>query len=111
MYCTSCGTQLEDTANYCFECGRRTYRAGSAGAQYNAPRRLYRLDYDKKWAGVCAGIAQYLDVDVTLVRLAVVAAFFCTGGLVLFAYIAAIVIMPVDYGLPVRSPGEAHATT
>ena len=27
MYCTSCGTQLQDTANYCSECGRQTARA------------------------------------------------------------------------------------
>jgi phage shock protein C len=107
MYCTSCGTQLQDTSNYCSECGRQTGR--QAEPQYNAPRRLYRLAYDKKWAGVCAGLARYLDVDVTLIRIAVVAAFFCTGGLVLLAYIVAIFIMPVDYGLPVPVSSEARA--
>ena len=107
MYCTSCGTQLQDTANYCSECGRQTAR--QAGPQY-APRRLYRLAYDRKWAGVCSGIARYLDVDVTLIRIAVVAAFFCSGGLVLLAYIVAIFIMPVDRGLPVRA-SEVHATS
>jgi len=109
MYCTSCGTQLQDTANYCSECGRQTGR--QAGPQYSAPRRLYRLAYDKKWAGVCAGLARYLDVDVTLIRIAVVAAFFCTGGLVLLAYIVASFIMPVDYGLPVPVSSEARATS
>jgi phage shock protein C len=108
MYCTGCGTQLQDTANYCSECGRQTGRPSSA--QYQAPRRLYRLAYDKKWAGVCAGLARYLDVDVTLIRIAVVAAFFCTGGMVLLAYIVASIIMPVDYGLPVRA-SEVHATS
>ena len=108
MYCTSCGTQLQDTANYCFECGRQTARR--AGPYY-APRRLHRLAYDKKWAGVCAGLAKYLDVDVTLIRILVVAAFFCSGGLVLLAYIVAIFIMPVDYGLPVHVPTEARATS
>jgi phage shock protein C len=107
MYCTSCGTQLQDTANYCSECGRQTSRTGSA---QQAPRRLYRLAYDKKWAGVCSGIAKYLDVDVTLIRIAAVAAFFCSGGLVLFAYIVASFIMPVDYGLPVRA-SQVHATS
>jgi phage shock protein C len=67
--------------------------------------------YDKKWAGVCAGLARYLDVDVTLIRIAVVAAFFCTGGLVLLAYIVASFIMPVDYGLPVPVSSEARATS
>ena len=108
MYCTSCGTQLQNTANFCSECGRQT---GRADAPRWAPRRLHRLAYDKKWAGVCAGIAQYLDVDVTLIRILVVAAFFCTGGLVILGYIVASFIMPVDYGLPVRSPAEARATS
>jgi phage shock protein C len=109
MYCTSCGTQLEDTVNYCSECGSQTARARSAGT-HQAPRRLYRLAYDKKLAGVCAGLAKYLDVDVTLIRIAFVAAFFCSGGLVFLAYIVAIFIMPVDYGFPVRT-SEVHATS
>jgi phage shock protein C len=109
MYCTSCGTQLQDTANFCSECGSQTGR--SAPRSQEAPRRLYRLAYDKKWAGVCSGLAKYLDVDVTLVRIAVVAAFFCTGGLVLLAYIVASFIMPVDYGLPVPASTEARATS
>ena len=109
MYCTSCGTQLQDTANYCSDCGRQTSRR--AAPPPNAPRRLYRLAYDKKWAGVCAGLARYLDVDVTLIRIAAVAAFFCSGGLVFLAYIVAIFIMPVDYGLPVPFSSEARATS
>jgi phage shock protein C len=109
MYCTSCGTQLQDTANYCSECGRQTSR--NAPPRQGAPRRLYRLAYDKKWAGVCAGFAKYLDVDVTLVRIAAVAAFFCSGGMALLAYIVASFIMPVDYGLPVRASDPAEATS
>jgi len=109
MYCTGCGTQLQDTANYCSDCGRQTARSASPRPQ-GAPRRLYRLAYDKKLGGVCAGLAKYLDVDVTLVRIAAVAAFFCSGGLVFLAYIVAIFIMPVDYGLPVHA-SQVHATS
>ena len=110
MYCTSCGTQLQDTANYCSDCGRQTARSAAAGPQ-GAPRRLYRLAYDKKLGGVCAGLAKYLDVDVTLIRIAAVAAFFCSGGLVFLAYIVAIFIMPVDYGFPAPVATEARATS
>ena len=35
-------------------------------AQPTGPRRLVRIPTDEKVAGVCAGIADYLDVDVTL---------------------------------------------
>jgi len=109
MYCTSCGTQLQDIANFCSDCGCKTGRA--APPPQGAPRRLYRLAYDKKLGGVCSGLAKYLDVDVTLVRIAMVAVFFCSGGLVLLAYIVACFIMPVDYGLPVHVPTEARATS
>jgi len=109
MYCTSCGTQLQDIANFCSECGCKTGRV--TPPPHGAPRRLYRLAYDKKLAGVCSGLAKYLDVDVTLVRIAMVAVFFCSGGLVLLAYIVASFIMPVDYGLPVHVPTEARATS
>jgi len=108
MYCTSCGTQIQETANFCSQCGCQTSRPAPA---QQAPRRLYRLAYDKKLGGVCAGLAKYLDVDVTLVRIAVVAGFFCSGGLVLLAYIAAWIIMPVDYGPPARVPDAVHATS
>ena len=106
MYCTSCGTQVHDTANFCAECGHST---GKTETPPHAPRRLYRLAHDKMIAGVCAGIAHYIDVDVTLVRIAAVAALFCSAGLMILGYIAAIFIMPVDRGLPVTT--EARATS
>jgi phage shock protein PspC (stress-responsive transcriptional regulator) len=43
---------------------------------------------------VCAGLARYFEVDVTLVRLLVVAGTLCSGGLGLLAYIAGWIIMP-----------------
>ena len=36
-------------------------------------KRLYRSTENRMFAGVCGGIAEYLDVDPTLVRLAFVA--------------------------------------
>lgn len=57
------------------------------------PRRLYRSNTDRKLAGVCAGVAAYLGMDPTVVRVVwVVAAFF--GGLGAFAYLAAVLIVP-----------------
>lgn len=109
MYCTACGTQFADTANFCSNCGRTTPNA-RAQQPSEAPRRLHRLAYDKKIAGVCAGVAQYLDIDVTLVRILVVAGFFVSAGMLLLGYLAAWIIMPVDYG-PARSTAEARATS
>jgi phage shock protein C len=57
-------------------------------------RRLVRRRDDRMLAGVCSGVADYLGLDPTLVRmLAVVAAIF-SGGAVAVAYVAAWVLMP-----------------
>jgi phage shock protein C len=107
MYCTACGAQIGGIDNFCRACGRSTPHANENEAHpdtapgYSAPRRVYRLIHAKKIAGVCAGLAKYFDVDVTLVRLAVATGIVLSGGLGLLAYIVAWIIMPVDRGAPV----------
>jgi phage shock protein C len=104
MYCTNCGIQTSDTDNFCSECGHETPVGREARLQttsgYGAPRCLCRLTSDKKIAGVCSGLGQYLDVDVTLVRLVVAAGTIFSGGLGLLAYIVAWIIMPCDKRVP-----------
>ena len=56
-------------------------------------KRLYKSNTDKKLDGVCAGIANYFNIDPTLVRLAWVI-FSLAGGCGLIAYIIAAIIMP-----------------
>lgn len=59
-------------------------------------KRLYRRSSAGRLAGVCAGIAEYLDTDVTLIRLAWVVLSIVPGSVVggLLAYIAAWIIVP-----------------
>lgn len=57
-------------------------------------RKLYRSRTDRMLAGVCGGLADYSNVDPTVVRILTVVAGVLTGGLVLLAYIAAMVIIP-----------------
>ena len=59
------------------------------------PRKLYRLEQGKMLCGVCIGIADYLNIDVTVISLLVVLASLCSVGLGLVAYIAAAIIMPL----------------
>jgi phage shock protein C len=55
--------------------------------------RLERSNTNRVIAGVCGGIAEYLAVDATLVRVAfVVMAFF--GGVGILAYIVLLILMP-----------------
>ena len=55
-------------------------------------KRLYKSSTNKMIDGVCAGIAEYFNVDPTLVRLGAVI-LGCMGGGVL-AYIVAAIIIP-----------------
>ena len=61
-------------------------------------KQLMRSGHDKKIAGVCAGVAHYLDIDPTIVRVIWGVLAFCYGvGIV--AYIILWIIAPVatDY--------------
>ncbi len=56
-------------------------------------KKLTRSATDKKLGGVCGGIAEYLDVDPTVIRLAwVLFALFIGSGIL--AYIIALLVMP-----------------
>ena len=60
-----------------------------------ADKKLYRNTEDKMLGGVCSGLAEYFDLDPTLVRLLCVALFFVTGlAPVLIAYIVAWIVIP-----------------
>ena len=59
---------------------------------YNG-KRLHKSESDKKLCGVCGGIAEYFDIDPTLVRLAWI--IFClAGGSGGVGYICAALVMP-----------------
>ncbi len=55
-------------------------------------KKLYRSTKDKKIAGVCGGLAEYLNMDPTLVRLLWVLLCFVAAGIL--AYIIAALIIP-----------------
>lgn len=57
-------------------------------------RKLYRLPEKGKLAGVAAGLADYVAVDVTLVRLIFVAAALFTAGGALLVYIVLAIVLP-----------------
>jgi len=58
-----------------------------------AKKRLYRSN-DRKIAGVCGGIAEYFDVDPTLIRLVWVVFTVLSFGAGILAYILAWIVMP-----------------
>lgn len=56
-------------------------------------KKLTRSRTNRKLAGVCGGIAEFFDVDVTVIRILWVLATFL-GGSGLLAYIICALLMP-----------------
>ena len=56
-------------------------------------KKLTRSATDRKLAGVCAGIAEYFDIDPTIVRIGWIV-FSLMGGCGLLAYILCALLMP-----------------
>jgi phage shock protein C len=98
MFCINCGREIADTSNYCSSCGGQQ-------RQRTSHKQLTLSATDKKIAGVCGGIAEYLDVDPTIVRLIWVALSVVPGGFVggALAYFLAWIIIP-------KAPALASAT-
>ena len=92
MTCNHCKRDLAEHSNFCYYCG-----APQQAAPHVPPvqKRLMRSSVDVKIAGVCGGIAEYMEVDPTIVRLGWVLVSFFTGivpGII--AYLVAWVVMP-----------------
>jgi phage shock protein C len=89
MYCNYCGKVIQDDANVCAYCERQVAAACLR-------RRLIRPRSARKIAGVCAGFADYFNVDVTLVRLVWIVAGIAMFPLWEIAYIVAWIIVPEE---------------
>jgi phage shock protein PspC (stress-responsive transcriptional regulator) len=66
----------------------------TAAAQTTTTKRLYRITEGGMIAGVCNGVAAYLQVDVTFVRIVFVMAAFLTKGIGILAYVIMMFVVP-----------------
>src|SRR5712672_2660249 len=90
MYCNACGKTIAEDVRFCSHCG-------SVVGIAPPPKRLSRSRSDKKIAGVCAGLAQYFDLDVTVVRILCIFLTLATGvcpGIV--TYLLAWILVPSE---------------
>jgi phage shock protein C len=60
------------------------------------PRRLYRSRTDRTIAGIAGGMAEYLEVDPTIVRILWILAGIFTGGLMVLVYIVLAFVVPTN---------------
>ena len=61
----------------------------------NNVKRLYRSRDNRMISGVCAGLAEYVDVDPTIVRLLAVLGLFA-GGATFWAYLVMMLVVPEE---------------
>jgi phage shock protein C len=67
MNCAHCQRDIADYSNFCYCCGAPQRVA--PGNFSRSGKQLRRSIADKKIAGVCGGIAEYFDIDSSIVRL------------------------------------------
>jgi phage shock protein C len=99
MYCNYCGKVIQDDAAVCAYCGTRV-------AASVARKRLVRPRQGRKIAGVCLGVAEYFDIDVTVVRLVWLITS-CMTGIGLISYPIAWIVMPEE-PLLLTAPASAE---
>ena len=79
--------------------------------KFNRSKRLYRSRKERSIAGVCGGIAEYLDVDPTLVRIVWLLAA-AAGGPGILLYFVMAVVVPEEPEFPqATAEKRKHAET
>lgn len=73
-------------------------------------RRLERSRTNRVIAGVCGGLGEYLDIDATFVRVAMVVLTF-VGGVGILVYIVLLVLMPLPGESPMFGPSSGAGAT
>jgi phage shock protein C len=99
MTCANCQKEIVAGSKFCYNCGAKQPEAVAPGAvpSANVRKRLMRSSTDKKIAGVCAGLADYFDLDPTIIR--VVWLFLVLfGGTGILAYIVLWIVLPLAPG-------------
>jgi phage shock protein C len=109
MNCQTCHKEIAEYSNFCYYCGARQNANAAPGAAPRPQKRLMRSSTDCKLGGVCGGIAEYLDVDSTIVRLIWVVLVIFPFPLipaVLGYFIAWLVIPQAPPPIPVEAPAQ-----
>jgi phage shock protein C len=96
MICQNCQKEIAVGSKFCYNCGAKQPETGAPGlSPATGPvKKLMRSSTDKKIAGVCAGLADYFDLDPTVIRLVWLLTIFFAGTGVL-AYIILWIVLPL----------------
>jgi phage shock protein C len=73
-------------------------------------KRLRRSQTDRTVAGVLGGVAEYLNLDPTMIRAVFLLSILLTGGLAVLAYPILWIVMPEAPPAPVSPAPNDHLT-
>jgi len=95
MICANCQKEIAAGSRFCYNCGaKQAETPGSAApASQTTCRRFVRSTNNRKIAGVCAGVADYFDMDPTIIRVLWLIAVLCFGT-GLLAYLILWIVVP-----------------
>ena len=76
MTCPNCSKDIAVGSKFCYNCGTKQAETSAPGlSPATGPhKRLMRSSTDKKIGGVCAGLADYFDMDPTIIRVGLIGA-------------------------------------
>ena len=111
MVCHSCNREIADYSNFCYFCGTKQQTVAASSPYATQRKLLMRSATNSRLGGVCGGIADYLDLDPTIVRLvwALVTVF---SGMIIgtLMYLVAWIVIPVA-PLPAPIPAPLQTVT
>ena len=65
-------------------------------------KRLYKSSRNKKICGVCGGIAEYLNMDPTVIRLiTAIIALAWGSGIIIYIIMACFIVADIDYNISI----------
>ncbi|MFZ0820821.1 MAG: PspC domain-containing protein [Candidatus Acidiferrales bacterium] len=107
MTCSNCRREIANESNFCYLCGARQQPANYAYSS-GPVRRLHRSVRDCKIGGVCGGLAEYWDMDPTVIRVIAAVLIFLPTPVILGYFIAWIVIPKEDVFVYAPAPGQSQ---
>jgi phage shock protein C len=109
MICPNCQKDIAIGSKFCYNCGAKQQEPVTSAPPpaYTAHKRLVRSTNDRKIAGVCAGVADYFDIDTTLVRVLWLVATLVPGPNIIAYVVLWIAVPEGPTGVPATSAPAA----